>query len=125
MVYGWSLGLTMETGLTITSLKLAAGRIKQLIGKRQINLNRSKPLIHQDRGSQYTSHQYVKAGLELGRLSYSDPGTPTHNPGQESFFGRFKDDWKEEIAEIETFEELEQFVKAGSITQLTGQFGTP
>jgi hypothetical protein len=67
MVYGWSLGLTMETGLTITSLKLAAGRIKQLIGKRQINLNRSKPLIHQDRGSQYTSHQCVKAGLELGR----------------------------------------------------------
>ena len=112
MVYGWSLELTMETNLILASLKMAAGRIKQLIGKRQINLNNPKPLIHQDRGSQYTSHQYVKAGLELGRLSYSDPGTPTHNPGQESFFGRFKDEWKEEIAELETFEELQKFVKA-------------
>jgi len=104
MVYGWSLGLTMETSLTIASLKMAAVRFKQLTG-RWINGFNPKPLLHQDRGSQYTSHQYVKAGLEFGRLSYSDPGTPTHNPGQESFFSRFKDEWKEEIAELETFEE--------------------
>ena len=109
LVYGWSLGLTMEVGLTLTSLKMAADRLKRLLRGEKIN---PKPLLHQDRGSQYTSHQYVKAGLEFGRLSYSDPGTPTHNPGQESFFGRFKDDWKEEIAEIETFEELNKFVKA-------------
>lgn len=109
MVYGWSLGLTMETNLAIASLKMATAKIKQLRGSRGIN---PKPLLHQDRGSQYTSHQYVKAGLEFGRLSYSDPGTPTHNPGQESFFGRFKDDWREEIAEIETFEALGKFVKA-------------
>lgn len=113
LVYGWSLGLTMEAGLTITSLKMAADRIKRLLvgnKAKRIGLN-SKPLLHQDRGSQYTSHEYVKAGLEFGRLSYSDPGTPTHNPGQESFFGRFKDDWKEEIAEIETFEELTELNK--------------
>ena len=109
MVYGWSLGLTMEVGLTLASLKMAKARIKQLTGNKGTN---PKPLLHQDRGSQYTSHQYVKAGLEFGRLSYSDPGTPTHNPGQESFFGRFKDEWKEEIAEIETFENLTKFVKA-------------
>ncbi|MEA2056696.1 MAG: integrase core domain-containing protein, partial [Patescibacteria group bacterium] len=55
--------------------------------------------------------QYVQAGLEFARLSYSNPGTPTHNPGQESFFGRFKDDWKDEIAQIETFDKLEKFVR--------------
>jgi putative transposase len=49
--------------------------------------------------------------LKHGKLSYSSPGTPTHNPGQESFFGRFKDDWKDEIAEMETFEEVKKFVK--------------
>lgn len=43
-------------------------------------------------------------------LSYPNSGTPTHNPGQESFFGRFKDEWKSSIAEIETFEELQEFV---------------
>ena len=106
MVYGWSLGLTMETSLVMKSLKMATTTIKKLVGKLEI-----KPILHQDRGSQYTSHEYVQAGLKFATLSYSDPGTPTHNPGQESFFGRFKDDWKGEIAEIETFEELEKFVK--------------
>ena len=70
-----------------------------------------KPILHQDRGSQYTSHEYVKKALGFFSLSYSNPGTPTDNPGQESFFGRFKDDWKDEIAEIKTFENLEKFVE--------------
>jgi len=107
MVYGWSLGLSMEAKLVIKSLEMARRSIKQLVGS-----GRTKPLQHQDRGSQYTSHAYVQAALEWTTLSYSDPGTPTHNPGQESFFGRFKDQWKDEMAEIETFEELERFVKA-------------
>ncbi len=67
-------------------------------------------LCHQDQGSQYTSYQYVEEVQKDMVLSYSNPGTPTHNPGQESFFGRFKDEWKNTIAEIETFEELQQFV---------------
>lgn len=107
MVYGWSLGLTMETKLVLRSLEMARRTIKQLVGSIKI-----KPLQHQDRGSQYTSHAYVQAALEWTTLSYSNPGTPTHNPGQESFFGRFKDQWRTEIAETETFEELEKFVKA-------------
>ena len=107
MVYGWSLGLTMETSLVMRSLNMTTAKINKLVGKLE-----KKPILHQDRGSQYTSHEYVKAGLEFAQLSYSDPGTPTHNPGQESFFGRFKDDWKGEIAEIETFEKLEKFVQA-------------
>jgi putative transposase len=106
MVYGWSLGLTMETSLVMESFKMATKNINKLTKNLAVKL-----LFHQDRGSQYTSYQYVQAVLAIGIISYSNPGTPTHNPGQESFFGRFKDDWKDEIAEIETFEELEKFVK--------------
>lgn len=107
MVYGWSLGLTMETKLVLESLEMARITIRKLIGKII-----TKPIQHQDRGSQYTSHAYVQAALTWTTLSYSSPGTPTHNPGQESFFGRFKDEWKDEIAEIKTFEELELYVKS-------------
>lgn len=106
MVYGFCLGLTQETKLTLESLNMAQRTIRQLT--KGIGF---KPIQHQDRGSQYTSHRYVQAALEWTTLSYSNPGTPTHNPGQESFFGRFKDQWKDEIAEIETFEELERFIK--------------
>lgn len=107
LVYGWSLGLTMETELVMRSLNMATTTLKKVIGKVSTEM-----LLHSDRGSQYTSHRYVQAVLEQGTISYSDPGTPTHNPGQESFFGRFKDEWKTEIAEIKTFEELEVFVKS-------------
>lgn len=107
MVYGWSLKLHMKTELVMESLDMAEKQVKRLSRQKQL-----KPLLHQDRGSQYTSHAYVQQALSWTRLSYSNPGTPTHNPGQESFFGRFKDDWRDEIAEIETFDELEKFVKA-------------
>jgi len=107
MIYGFSLKLHMQTGLVMESLEMAEKQVKGLTQQKQL-----RPLLHQDRGSQYTSHRYVQQALRWTRLSYSNPGTPTHNPGQESFFGRFKDDWRDEIAEIETFEELEKFVKA-------------
>jgi putative transposase len=110
MVYGYSLGLTMETSLVINSLNMAVKNMKRLLGK-PITKLADKILIHQDRGSQYTSHLYVRSVLSMARISYSNPGTPTHNPGHESFFGRFKDEWRDEIAEIETFEELERFIK--------------
>lgn len=110
MVYGWSLGLTMEASLVLKSLNMARVKLKKLVKRFNHKLKR-KPLQHQDRGSQYTSHRYVKEALEWTTLSYSNPGTPTHNAGQESLFGRFKDEWAQEIAEIETFEKLEKFVK--------------
>ena len=106
MVYGWNLGLTMESNLVLKSLKMANTNIKKKFGG-----FKKRPIIHQDRGSQYTGYRYVQAVLKFANISYSNPGTPTHNPEQESFFGRFKDDWKDEIAEIETYEDLEKFVK--------------
>jgi len=109
MVYGWSLDPSMKAKLVTESFTKAIRYIKKLT--KQVPSIIDKPIFHQDRGSQYTGYSYVQAVLGHGVLSYSDPGTPTHNLGQESFFGRFKDEWKEEMSEIETFEELHKFVK--------------
>jgi len=105
VVYGYAVSLSMNTDMVLESYRKARESIKRLIG----NVPK-KMLCHQDQGSQYTSYQYVEEVQKNMILSYSDPGTPTHNPGQESFFGRFKDEWKSTIAEIETFEEVSKFV---------------
>ena len=106
MVYGWALGQTMEAKLTIGSFRLAILVMKKLIGKLPDNL-----LSHSDQGSQYTSYEYVNEVLKNSLiLSYSTPGTPTENPGQESFFGRLKDECKHEFLEMETFEELKKLI---------------
>jgi putative transposase len=43
-------------------------------------------------------------------MSYSTPGTPTENPGQESFFGRLKDECRDEFREMETLNELKKLI---------------
>jgi len=105
MVYGWDLQSTMELRLVVVSLKMAKQSIRKLIGKIP-----DKLLCHSDQGSQYTSYVYTNMVLMSNmRLSYSTPGTPTENPGQESFFGRLKEDCQDEINEIQTFKELKKY----------------
>lgn len=107
MVYGYSLGMSMETKLVISSLERAVKTIRKLCGRLP-----EKMLEHQDQGSQYTSYEYVDRVLKYGwQLSYSTPGTPTENPGQESFFGRFKEECQAEINELKSFKELECYIK--------------
>ena len=107
-VYGYDVRETMEAELVLTSLKKAQATIRKLVREWD---NRSL-LYHQDRGSQYTSYAYVQAVLRNGdRLSYSDIATPTDNPGQESFFGRLKDEWKDEIYELRDIKELQVYVR--------------
>lgn len=104
MVYGWALGETMEAKLVITSFRIAVQTIKKLAGKITDEL-----LGHSDQGSQYTSYEYVNEVLKhKWILSYSTPGTPTENSGQESFFGRLKDECKTEFNEAKTFAELKK-----------------
>ena len=105
-VYGWSLDARMEATLVLNSLKQAAAYLKKKLGTIP-----KKLVFHQDRGSQYTSYAYVDRVLSFGTLSYSSPGTPTDNPGQESFFGRFKEEWKDEIADLKNYKEVERFIK--------------
>ena len=108
MIYGYSLGVTMEVSLVMQSLKRAIASITSLAGTAVIKAI----IFHQDQGSQYTSYQYVNyiLGTLKAVLSYSDPGTPTHNGGQESFHGRLKDEYRDEIYELETEAETRKFV---------------
>lgn len=106
MVYGYEIGETMEAKLVISSFRRAVSAIKKLIKKLPAEL-----LCHQDQGSQFTSYEYVEEVLKNNiTLSYSTPGTPTENPGQESFFGRLKDEGKDEFLEMETFAELKKLI---------------
>lgn len=106
MVYGYEVGETMEAKLAVSSFKQAMATIKKLIAKPPAEL-----LRHQDQGSQFTSYEYVEEALKNNiTLSYSTPGAPTENPGQESFFGRLKDECKDEFKEMRTFEELKKLI---------------
>lgn len=106
IVYGRSVMETMEDSLVIESFRLSIKAIRKLV------LQIPKKLIfHQDQGSQYTSYDYVNEVLKYGTLSYSTKGTPTDNAGQESFFGRFKDEWQDELNEITSFREVKKFIK--------------
>jgi len=107
IVYGWQLAENMEVSLVIGSLEKAKKNIRKLLGKIP-----KKMLCHQDQGSQYTSYEYADAALKSNLvLSYSTPGTPTENPGQESFFGRLKEECQDEMSEIRNFKELYKFIK--------------
>ena len=105
MVYGHEVSEHMETSLVLKSLKKAIKYLK----KKKIKLKKDT-IFHSDQGSQFTSYEYVTMILLFGKLSYSTPGTPTENPGQESFFGRFKDEWREEIKELKSFTEVKKFI---------------
>lgn len=107
MVYGYELNQNKQTKLVLNSFKNCLKSIEKLTKKTPENL-----FCHQDQGSQYTSYDYVDLVLKNKIiLSYSTPGTPTENPGQESFFGRFKDENKDELMEIRDFKELKRFIK--------------
>lgn len=107
LVYGFKLGQSMETKLIRSSFSQAKKNIRKLVKRIP-----AKMLCHQDQGSQYTSYEFVNDVLSSNmRLSYSTPGTPTENPGQESFFGRFKDENQDEIDEIANFKELDKFIR--------------
>lgn len=108
VVYGYDIGQTMEKELVKNSLNKAIGKIKRLLKVKSIK-NR-EIIFHSDQGSQYTSYDYVNSVLDVGRISFSTPGTPTENPGQESFFGRFKEECKKDILELETYKEAREFV---------------
>ena len=116
-VYGYAIGKTKDKQLVLNSFKMASNNISLLIKK--FNIKRpllgvfQKIIVHQDQGTQYTCYDYIQTVLKTGlfRLSFSKKGTPTDNAGQESFFGRFKDENKEVIYEIKSYEEAKRFVE--------------
>ena len=107
VVYGYSVGVKPDLELVLQSLTMAVNRIK-----RKLKLIPKSIIFHQDRGSVYTSYTYVDKVLAVGKISFSAPGTPTDNPGQESFFGRFKEEWADEIKQIDNQKEAVKFIQS-------------
>jgi putative transposase len=106
LVYAWALSLHPDTALALASLQPALAELKQWKGATLEGL-----IVHQDRGSPYTSGDYVSTILESqAYVSYSRPATPGDNPVNESFFSRLKAEWGEMFGEAKTFEALEQLV---------------
>ncbi len=103
VAYGWHISQDMKKDLVISSLKKAVRSIQKIF---KIKTLPQKLIWHQDQGSQYTSYEYINEIMKYGRISYSRKATPIDNPGQESFFGRFKDEHKMELFECESFQEV-------------------
>ena len=67
--------------------------------------------IHQDQGSAFTSNAYIE--LLMSRnvyISYSEAGTPTDNGEMESFFGRLKDEWRDQYCFVKNISHLKQII---------------
>lgn len=104
-IYGYALGVSPTTALALRAYRKAKGYLK----RKNVPLNHV--YIHQDQGTQFTSYEYVGTLAGNGvTVSYSRKGTPQDNPEMESFFGRFKDEWKKVFAEARSLEELKRLV---------------
>lgn len=104
-VYGWSLSLSADARLVTASFKAAVDRIRALLGRMP------HMIVHQDRGTAYTSHGYVRTLLDHPvRPSFSRTGEPGDNTVNEAFFSRFKEELRELLGEARTFEQLHAMV---------------
>ena len=103
------IGDNIGPGTSKSALK-AYHKAKKYLRSQKVKLE--NVIVHQDQGSQFKSYDYVGILLkdEIS-LSYSRKGHFEDNPEMESFFGRFKDEWRDEIFEIETFDEVIKFAK--------------
>jgi transposase InsO family protein len=70
----------------------------------------AKPLLHSDRGSQYTSKAYLRYTTELGYTrSMSRVGKCIDNAPMESFWGHFKEEWYD-LQDYASFGELKRSI---------------
>ena len=107
MIYGFQLGLSPDRKLVLQSFRKSLAKIRQLLKHVPAGI-----VFHQDRGSVYTSDEYVGALIDAkSKVSYSRSGEPGDNAVNESFFSRFKDEWRDVFSEARSFSELEAYVK--------------
>ena len=107
MIYGWHLSQCPDGLFVVQSFKRAVKTIRKLLGASAAGI-----IVHQDRGSIYTGSEYIAAVLkEKCRLSYSRRGEPGDNAVNESFFSRFKEEWRDVFYEARSIEELKTMVR--------------
>ena len=106
MIYGWNLSQSPDNQSLIFSLKQTIRKLKKFKIKDLKNI-----IFHQDRGSVYTSAEYVSELLKDNAfISYSKKGEPGDNAVQEAFFSRLKEEWRDIFSEAENFEELKNLI---------------
>lgn len=101
-IIGYTIGISPTTNLVLIALSRA---IKTLTGWK---VDISKSYFHQDQGSVFKSYAYVGAIVKSAKafISFSRVGRPEDNPEMESFFGRFKDKWKQVFYQARTEAEI-------------------
>lgn len=101
-VIGYAVGTNQTTDLALISFNRA---IKTLTNWK---VDISQSYFHQDQGSVFKSYAYVGAVVKTAKafISYSRVGKPQDNPEMESFFGRFKDDWRHVFYQAQTEGEI-------------------
>lgn len=128
LVLGWKLSLSPDRMLVIASFKMAIKTIRSFVRLGLKLKDLKKIIFHQDRGSQYTSADYItsvfKVRLFKTLLSFSRKGEPGDNAVNEAFFSRLKDDWRDIFFEAETFEKLEKLVKEAIVYYNTKRYHT-
>lgn len=102
VITGYAVGNSPTTALALEAFDKTTLSLKSW----GVNVNHS--YFHQDQGSQFKAYEYVAAIVMKAQafISYSRVGTPGDNPEMESFFGRFKDEWKTVFYQAETKEEI-------------------
>jgi len=107
MIYGYHLNKKNDNFLTCCSFKKAIKKLKSLGISYLKNI-----VMHQDRGSNYTSNEYASTVLsEQLFLSYSKKGEPGDNAVNESFFSRFKEEWRDILYEVKDYNDLNRMIK--------------
>ena len=117
MIWGWRLSASASVSLVLDSFHRAMRKIRTVAGQLR------ELVVHQDRGSVYTSDAYVRAVSSLGfSLSYSRRGEPGDNAVNEAFFSRLKVEWADAFYEARTFEELQRMVDRAIVYYNEGRY---
>jgi len=103
--------LGYRVGDATTRNVLVAYRIaRNFLKRRGVKLN--KVYFHQDQGSQFTSYNYIGELIRDGvNISFSRKGHFEDNAEMESFYGRFKEEVRDELYEVKIFDEVKKVVK--------------
>lgn len=81
--------------------------------KKALRYADNQSYFHQDQGSCFKSNLIISELIKKDVfISFSEKGTPTDNGSMESFFGRFKDEWKQKYSLCKNFNELYKLINS-------------
>lgn len=105
-IVSWTISRVPTTDNALKALNMAVVTLKNW----EVDLTCT--YFHQDQGSIYKAYDYLRTILKeiKANISFSRVGCPQDNPEMESFFGRFKDEWKSTFYQAKTEEEILQLI---------------